>query len=223
MRDNQDMEAGGVKFDFGKIRMDLVPEDASMAIAAVLTYGARKYDAWNWAKGMSSSRLSAALRRHLAAYELGEENDPESGLPHLWHIGCCSMMMISGDLRDVMEDDRCKHPEAMNKILSKFENDMKDPKSAETAGKTYGVFTASREDPYNEQGYIVERLEMGVITEAEADAELVSKGFPPLMAPIKYPERFPEKRNAFISTPRTPTTPVQKESIKDFIENKKGS
>lgn len=106
MADNMDLEAGGVKYDTEKIRMDLNPQDALMATAAVFSYGAKKYDEWNWAKGMRAGRLTAAMQRHLAAFSLGEDVDEESNLPHLWHLGCCALMLIGCDLRGALIDDR---------------------------------------------------------------------------------------------------------------------
>ena len=75
----------GTKFDGGKRRMDLIPHEALYAMADVLTFGAEKYDAHNWRKGLEHSRLYAAAQRHLTAYWSGETMDPESGLNHLAH------------------------------------------------------------------------------------------------------------------------------------------
>ena len=126
LEDNTDVNAGGAKFDAGKIRMDLVPMDAVMAEAAVYTYGAIKYDDWNWAKGMRKGRIVAALLRHTGAYMLGEERDPESGLPHTWHMRCCTGMLVAGELRGVAIEDREDALVAYNFVLNIFK-DMKDP------------------------------------------------------------------------------------------------
>ena len=83
----------GVKFDTGKPRMDLLDADALEGLAAVLTFGANKYAAHNWRGGLSYSRLLAALLRHTFAIMRGERIDPESGLPHIDHVGCCWMFL----------------------------------------------------------------------------------------------------------------------------------
>jgi hypothetical protein len=62
--------------------------------ARVFGYGAKKYAAWNWAKGMPWSVPVACIIRHLMAIERGEENDPESGLPHVGHIACNLRMLM---------------------------------------------------------------------------------------------------------------------------------
>ncbi len=118
--DNFDLDQGGVKFDAGKIRMDLVPPESIMAEAAVYTYGAIKYDDWNHAKGMRRGRLVAALLRHTMAYMLGEENDPESGLPHTWHMRCCTGMLVCADMRGHAEEDRHMNVAALDSVYTIF-------------------------------------------------------------------------------------------------------
>jgi hypothetical protein len=78
----------GVKYDSGKLRYDLVNPDAHRRMVEILTFGAQKYDARNWEKGMPWSRLIASLKRHLAAIEAGEDFDPESGKLHIDHLAC---------------------------------------------------------------------------------------------------------------------------------------
>lgn len=125
--DNMDLDAGGVKFDTGKVRPDLVPGEFIFAVAAVLTYGAIKYDDWNWAKGMRRGRFMAALMRHWIAYMVGEELDDESGLPHLWHVGSCVCLLVSAELRGVAEEDRREAVDAYYRAKSIFA-DMRNPK-----------------------------------------------------------------------------------------------
>ena len=62
----------------------------------VLTFGAEKYDEDNWRKGMDVRRpLRAAQRHYMLGPMRGEVLDPESGLPHLAHVGCCMMFAWS--------------------------------------------------------------------------------------------------------------------------------
>lgn len=97
---------GAKKFDQQKARMDLLPTDAITEIAKVLTFGAEKYGERNWELGMSWGRCYAACLRHLFAWWSGEDKDPESGLSHLGHAGCCLLFMLAFHLREVGEDDR---------------------------------------------------------------------------------------------------------------------
>lgn len=74
----------GMKFDTNKMRFDLIPAIATEGLAAVLTYGAKKYKPNNW-RSVDPERYVAAFERHWHAYISGELLDPESGLPHLAH------------------------------------------------------------------------------------------------------------------------------------------
>jgi hypothetical protein len=73
-----------VKFDTGKPRISLIPPKIIYQLAEVFTYGAEKYGAHNWKKGLDPIRLYDAAMRHLLAWMDGENTD-ESGCPHLAH------------------------------------------------------------------------------------------------------------------------------------------
>lgn len=42
----------------------------------------------NWEKGMKWSNVLASMKRHIAAFESGEDYDPETGLLHIDHVQC---------------------------------------------------------------------------------------------------------------------------------------
>ena len=88
----------GMKFDQEKPRVDLLDPLALEGLAKVLTFGAKKYAAHNWRKGIANTRLIAAMLRHLFAIMRGEYVDPESGLPHIDHVGC-NWMFLSYNLK----------------------------------------------------------------------------------------------------------------------------
>ena len=73
---------------------------------AVLTFGADKYGERNWELGMSWGRPFAALMRHMWAWWQGEARDPETGMSHLWHAGCCIAFLIAYEQRRIGTDDR---------------------------------------------------------------------------------------------------------------------
>lgn len=103
------MATGGVKYDGDKPRMDLLDPYAIEQLSHVLTFGAKKYDAHNWRKGIAKGRLIAAALRHLFAYLRGEDKDPETGLSHAAHAMCCCMFLIGLEHRADL-DDRWKEP-----------------------------------------------------------------------------------------------------------------
>jgi Domain of unknown function (DUF5664) len=96
----------GKKFDAGKDPWHLLPTDAVRCVVRVLSFGAVKYGARNWERGMDWSRCYAACQRHLAAWWEGEKTDPETGFSHLWHAGCCLMFLIAYEQRAIGTDDR---------------------------------------------------------------------------------------------------------------------
>lgn len=83
------------KTDAGKIRPTLVPPALIEAVAAVREYGCNKYHAPdNWRR-VEPQRYRDALYRHWLAYLKNPEAcDPESGLPHLWHLACNAAFLI---------------------------------------------------------------------------------------------------------------------------------
>jgi hypothetical protein len=88
------MSDEGHKFDDNKLRYDLVPPIALEGIVKVLTHGAVKYAPNNWQLVPDAkARYTAALMRHLEAWRKGELVDPDSGLPHMAHIGCNAMFL----------------------------------------------------------------------------------------------------------------------------------
>jgi hypothetical protein len=94
------------KFDNGKPRMSLVPPDALIGLAHVLTHGAKKYSAHNWAKGAHWSRYLDAAGRHSAAFTAGEDIDPDSGLPHIDCLFACVAFLSAYQKRRIGKDDR---------------------------------------------------------------------------------------------------------------------
>lgn len=101
MTDNQ-----ATKFDQQKPRLDLLSFPALEEIANVMAFGAQKYGEHNWRKGMKWSRLIAGALRHLFTWASGEDKDPESGLSHLAHLGCCVMFLLEYERFQMGEDDR---------------------------------------------------------------------------------------------------------------------
>lgn len=101
-------DSPGVKNDQDKIRVDLLSSIALFKIAQVMTFGAKKYAAHNWRGGIAWSRVLGAALRHLLAYLGGQDKDPETGLSHLSHLGCCVMFLLEYEETHRELDDRYK-------------------------------------------------------------------------------------------------------------------
>lgn len=100
----------GTKYDSGKLRYDLIPISAEVALAEVLTYGAKKYAERDWEKGIAYSRVYAAARRHLAKWWEGVDLDSESKLAHLHHALCNIAFLIEFSKTHKDLDDRPARP-----------------------------------------------------------------------------------------------------------------
>jgi dATP/dGTP diphosphohydrolase len=96
----------GLRYDQDKPMMSLLPAAALVEIAKVLTFGAKKYAANNWAKGKEWSRVESCLLRHYARYKVGERVDPESGLSHLAHLACNALFLLTYEIQGLGVDDR---------------------------------------------------------------------------------------------------------------------
>jgi hypothetical protein len=81
------------RFNSGKLRWALVPQSALTPMVRTLEFGAEKYDAHNWKKGLSITEICESLKRHLDAFMEGEDNDPESTLSHIGHIQCNALFL----------------------------------------------------------------------------------------------------------------------------------
>ena len=94
-----------IKHDTGKLRLDLVTPEMHRALGEVLTFGAGKYGDRNWELGFEPGRLYAAAQRHLLAWREGEERDPESGLPHVYHAFCNMGMLVTLEKRGMIKTE----------------------------------------------------------------------------------------------------------------------
>lgn len=108
MSDQQNLQ--GRKDDSDKTRYELLPPELLENISKVLTFGAKKYADRNWEQGMNWSRVYGALMRHLWSWwnPFEPDTDPETGMSHLHHAGCCIAFLITYEQRKIGNDDRPK-------------------------------------------------------------------------------------------------------------------
>ena len=96
------------KADAGKLRAGLIFEGmprSLLMIAAVLTYGAQKYEPNSW-KGVATGRYVDAKFRHLLEPLAGlGESDDESGLLHEAHELCNQMFILEQKLERLSPEE----------------------------------------------------------------------------------------------------------------------
>lgn len=86
-----------MKHDGGKARWSLLRRGCTRALEGIITvleFGAKKYaeDSWKTVEN-GERRYRDALDRHLAELDKGEEFDAETGLPHIYHVGCNALFL----------------------------------------------------------------------------------------------------------------------------------
>jgi hypothetical protein len=104
---------GMLRYNSGKHRMTLIPASFGAYTAAVLEYGALKYQANNWRKGGSWTSAIDSLQRHIDAFREGEDRDAESGLPHLAHMAFNVMILTEFFDKGFGTDDRFRYPDQL--------------------------------------------------------------------------------------------------------------
>ena len=100
-------ETGGQKGDKAA-KLGAIAPLALLKLAEVAGFGAEKYDAFNYLKGYDWSLSFNAAQRHALAFWNGEDNDPESGLPHPLHFAWHGLCLASFLMRGLGTDDRFK-------------------------------------------------------------------------------------------------------------------
>lgn len=90
-----------------KVPLGLVPSTAMAYQAMVHLHGAIKYGAYNWrAAGVRSTIYYDAMLRHLGAWLNGQDDDPDSGQPHLAHVAACCNIILDAKECGKLNDDR---------------------------------------------------------------------------------------------------------------------
>tara|TARA_A100001037_G_scaffold287811_1_gene297746 strand:- start:407 stop:724 length:318 start_codon:yes stop_codon:yes gene_type:complete len=93
----------------GKVPLHLLPPAFNREVAHALKHGADKYGPWNWreeGRRLLASTYIGAIRRHLDAWQDGEDIDPESGQAHLAHIAASVAILLDAQEHGTFEDDR---------------------------------------------------------------------------------------------------------------------
>jgi|SRR6185437_4988646 len=97
-----------VKFDDDKAEHHLLPSLALEQITKAMSYGAKKYEAYNWAlgDGIQWSRYFNACLRHLWLFWRGKNIDDETKTSHLANAGACILILLEMVLITKGKDDR---------------------------------------------------------------------------------------------------------------------
>ena len=96
--------ATGAKKGQKLARFDLIPQYPLWKLAELYGRGAQKYAEHNWRHGYQWSLSFAACMRHLWSFWGGEDNDPETGMPH---VTCAAFhaFALTQFMKDYQEGD----------------------------------------------------------------------------------------------------------------------
>lgn len=114
--------------------MHTIDPDFILGIGKISEFGARKYHHRNFlmAPGMKWSDVYESLLRHLFAFWNGEENDEESGLPHLLHASWNMMALYTYSHRPEYSagDNRPSMTEWDGRLWKDWEKEFEEARSA---------------------------------------------------------------------------------------------
>lgn len=103
--ENERRAAAGLRYDAGKVRLDLIPPVWIWALGQVMTKGAEKYEPNNWLKGMDWSKCVGAMDRHALKWLAGETYDPETGCHHMAMVAWNALALMTYQVRGLGEAD----------------------------------------------------------------------------------------------------------------------
>jgi hypothetical protein len=98
-------DGGGLRYDDGKNKLDLIPPEWIWGLGQVLTQGSEKYLERNWERGMKWSKMIGCGLRHVFKFCAGERYDLESGCHHLLHAAWNFLSLFTYDVRHIGEND----------------------------------------------------------------------------------------------------------------------
>jgi hypothetical protein len=100
-----------------KLPLHLWPSTATALGCLGMLDGALKYGRSNYrAVGVRCSIYVDACKRHVDAYFEGEDDDPDSGLPHLAHALSCLAILVEAGAKRNLVDDRM-YPTAYRRLI----------------------------------------------------------------------------------------------------------
>lgn len=102
---------GGLRYDEGKPRYDLIPPEAIEAIAVHYMQGAKKYADRNWERGMDWGKCFRALMSHAIKWQKGETYDNDPSMPgyeahHMIAVAWNAIALYIYQTRGIGRDDR---------------------------------------------------------------------------------------------------------------------
>ena len=129
-------QSKGKKNDELKPTLAFVSTHAMWEMGKALSFGAKKYDKWNYKNGIEVVRTLSASLRHIYQFLNGEDVDPETGSLHLGNAMAGLSMAIDTYYNHPELDDRFKKNEQIiQKTNSKRRLRISDKKDKKKTSK----------------------------------------------------------------------------------------
>lgn len=113
------------EYSKGKSKIHYIPAEIILGMGHAFEMGAEKHGPYSFRDNpIDYTELIDSTMRHLLAFMNGEDNDPESGLPHLWHAGCNIGMLEWTRVNAPEKDDRPKKSLGRN-IINSLQDGLK--------------------------------------------------------------------------------------------------
>lgn len=111
-------DGGGLRYNAGKVQLELIPVEWIWGLGMVLTRGAAKYAVRNWERGMKWSYPVGCALRHILKFVCGERYDQETGCHHLFMAAwnCCALATY--DIRSIGENDLVGDLQWLDKVAT---------------------------------------------------------------------------------------------------------
>lgn len=175
-------EAGtGLRFDSGKLRLDLIPAEILIELGGIFTGGSDKYFDHNWRGGMEWGKMLACHDRHYLKWRMGISTDPELGRNHLaiaaWNLLCLMVYEKQG----LGYDNRCL-PEktSLNDAMEWVELSEEQKTLNAEHNQRVREFSKEKHEKKKEEADPVLLLEGDVIEVGDEVEILSSKGMDPI-------------------------------------------
>lgn len=103
-----EIEGKAIKFDEEKPKLSYIPQAALWEVGKTFSYGAKKYQEFNYSSGMEYTRYSDAALRHINQALRGEDIDSESNCYHISNAIASLLMLLDNQLTSKIIDNRNK-------------------------------------------------------------------------------------------------------------------
>lgn len=109
-------DGGGLRYNSGKVKVELLPPEWELALGIVMTRGAEKYEMRNWERGMSWGTMLGCARRHMLRFALGERHDRDTGCHHLAMAAWNLLALMTYDIREIGTNDMVAWAKEMDEL-----------------------------------------------------------------------------------------------------------